>query len=131
MKTKFFIMSFLVSMSLHAVCCCDDPKEVLASEKNSITSMTKSFSSIQGQTISRISEYRSLKKYTSAALLYGSRSFNSAIRLKESVTMKENFEGLAASTGMEAAKIADTLTASELRRDVATEAENFSALIPQ
>lgn len=131
MKAKISIMSIFISMSLHAVCCCDDPKEVLASEKNSITSMTKSFSSIQAQTISRISEYRSLKKYSSAALLYSSRSFNSAIRLKESVTMKENFEGLAASTGMEAAKIADALTASELRRDVATEAENFSALIPQ
>lgn len=131
MLQKKIFLSLILSINVYAVCCCDDAKEVLESEKNSITALTKSFSGIKSQTISRIAEYESLKKYSSASLVYGSRSFNGAIRLKESVSMKENFEGLAASTSMETAKVADALTASELRRDIATEAENFSALIPQ
>ncbi|MDD4969742.1 MAG: hypothetical protein PHT07_09985 [Paludibacter sp.] len=126
-----FSLLLLLSVDCSAVCCCDDPQEVLDSEKNSISTLTKYFSNLSSQTSSRITEYQKTRKYNTAVLLFDSKALVSATKLKESISMKENFEGLQASTAMEAAHIVDALVASELRRDAAIEAENYSAQLNQ
>lgn len=133
LKISTIIFSLVISIDVMAavVCCCDDPKDVLESEKSSITELTNYFTDISAKTTNRIADYKVTKKNNNAMLLFGSKALVSTMKLKESVSMKENFEGLQASTAMDAAHIVDALVASELRRDAATEAENYSALINQ
>jgi len=131
LKITIACLALMISVDSMAVCCCDDPKEVLESEKTSISTLTNYFADISSKTSARVSDYQVGKKNNNAMLLIGSKALVSSVKLKEAVAMKENFEGLHASSVMDAAHILDALVASELRRDAAVEAENYSALINQ
>lgn len=131
LKSVTLGIGLMTAVNCMAVCCCDDPQEVLESEKLSISTLTSYFSDISEKTSSRVVDYQKNKKNNSAMLLIDSKALVSATKLKESVSMKENFEGLQASTVMDAAHIVDALVASELRRDAAVEAENYSAQLNQ
>lgn len=112
-----------------AVCCCADPAEILDFDNLQILKISSSLKLDAKNTLSRIQQYEEFKKRNNSLLLFNSRSLASAVRLKDAVSIKEDFEGLAASTALDNARVENASLSIKMRDSVGKESEDFTARI--
>lgn len=112
-------------ISAHAVCCCDDSSDKLANEARIFAELKGEADAIKGETSGRIPSYAKLLKIDSGRQLYQTKKMNAANMFKDAIGTKEDFELEAAKAAVAAAKIANALTAAEVRGSIGEEAEAF------
>jgi hypothetical protein len=129
MKKFIFISIFIFSQHLYAVCCCDDDQNILGEERRAISDLKDNLSDIKEAVKNRSSYYDESFKNNDAILLFESRAFSSASRLRDAISMKENFEGLVAGTALDGARLDSGISAALLRGKVGNEAKDIISKI--